>query len=76
MKEIGATAHYVTPELDQGPIIAQTSSSIEHLGPRPTPAELAAEGRMNEVRVLVTALTRHCRGELLRYRGGTVRISP
>lgn len=76
VKEIGATAHYVTPELDEGPIIAQTSSNVEHLGPCPTPGELAVEGRMNEVRVLVTALERHCRGELLRYRGGTVRISP
>lgn len=75
MKEIGATAHYATAELDQGPIIAQKSVNIEHLGPCPTPAQLVTEGRTTEASVLVTALTRHCQGELLRYRGRTVRIS-
>ncbi|MEU7480512.1 formyltransferase family protein [Lentzea sp. NPDC042327] len=74
--EIGATSHYVTPELDQGPIIAQRSTTIEHLAPCPTPAQLATEGRSLEASVLVTAVTRHCQGELLRYRNRVVRISP
>jgi formyltetrahydrofolate deformylase len=75
VKEIGATARYVTPELDQGPIIAQKSTSIEHLGPCPTPGQLVAEGRMIEAGVLVRAVRWHCEGGLLRHRGRTVRIN-
>lgn len=76
VKEVGATAHYVTGELDQGPIIAQESISIERLGTRPTPQALRTAGRTSEVRALLTALTRHCKGELIVYRGGTVHIEP
>ncbi|RAS59450.1 formyltetrahydrofolate deformylase [Lentzea atacamensis] len=76
VKMIGATAHYVTAELDEGPIIAQHALGIEQLGPRPTPAQLEQHGRTAEVRVLVDGLTSHCEGRILPYRGGTVRIDP
>lgn len=76
VKVIGATAHYITAELDEGPIVAQHAIGIEHLGPRPTVAQLEELGRTTEVRVLVDALNSHCEGRILPYRGGTVRIDP
>ena len=39
VKVIGATAHYVTSELDEGPIIEQEVSRVDH---RAAPAELTA----------------------------------
>uniref|UniRef100_UPI0035D42211 formyltransferase family protein n=1 Tax=Burkholderia ubonensis TaxID=101571 RepID=UPI0035D42211 len=49
VKLIGATAHYVTPDLDEGPIIEQDAERVDHAaGPR----ELAAIGRDIESVVL------------------------
>jgi len=53
VKMIGATAHFVTAELDEGPIIAQNVESISH---RDTPDTLVAKGRAIEQRVLATAV--------------------
>ncbi|MBZ8134177.1 formyltetrahydrofolate deformylase [Afifella sp. IM 167] len=53
VKLIGATAHFVTPDLDEGPIIEQDVERITH---RHTPDELVAKGRDIERRVLARAL--------------------
>ncbi len=56
VKMIGATAHYVTADLDEGPIIAQDVVPIGH---RDTPDELVARGRDVERRVLARAVKAH-----------------
>lgn len=76
VKAFGATAHYATAELDQGPIIAQAFHHFESLGPSPSTSALRFAGRLLETEVLVTAVQRHCRGEVLRHRGGTVHMTP
>ena len=53
VKIIGATAHYVTPGLDEGPIIEQ---DVERISYRDRPADLARKGRDIERRVLARAL--------------------
>ncbi|TGX54429.1 formyltetrahydrofolate deformylase [Sphingomonas gei] len=56
VKMIGATAHYVTSDLDEGPIIAQDVESITHAD---RPEELVAKGRDIERRVLAKAVKLH-----------------
>ncbi len=56
MKLIGATAHYVTSELDQGPIIEQDVSRVTH---RDDVDALRAMGRDIERRVLARAVHWH-----------------
>jgi formyltetrahydrofolate deformylase len=56
VKLIGATAHYVTSDLDEGPIIEQDVERITH---HATPEELIRKGRDIERRVLARALTWH-----------------
>jgi formyltetrahydrofolate deformylase len=53
VKVIGATAHYVTADLDEGPIIEQDVERISH---RDTPAALVRKGRDIERRVLARAV--------------------
>jgi len=53
VKLIGATAHFVTPDLDEGPIIEQDVERISH---RDTPAALVRKGRDIERRVLARAV--------------------
>ena len=53
VKLIGATAHYVTADLDEGPIIEQDVERISH---RDTPAALIRKGRDIERRVLARAV--------------------
>ena len=53
VKLIGATAHYVTPELDEGPIIAQDAVHVDHAM---TPDDLIAAGRDVESLVLARAV--------------------
>jgi formyltetrahydrofolate deformylase len=56
VKLIGATAHYVTPDLDEGPIIEQEVARVDHaMGPD----ELAAVGRDIESVVLARAVGYH-----------------
>ena len=56
VKLIGATAHYVTSDLDEGPIIEQDVERISH---RDTPDDLVRKGRDIERRVLSRALADH-----------------
>jgi len=56
VKLIGATAHYVTADLDEGPIIEQDVERINHFA---TPEDLVRKGRDIERRVLARALTWH-----------------
>jgi formyltetrahydrofolate deformylase len=56
VKLIGATAHYVTSALDEGPIIEQDVERISH---RDTPNDLVRKGRDIERRVLARAMRHH-----------------
>ncbi|MFM6932586.1 MAG: formyltetrahydrofolate deformylase [Novosphingobium sp.] len=56
VKMIGATSHYVTTDLDEGPIIAQDVVAIGH---RESAEELVAKGRDVERRVLARAVKAH-----------------
>ncbi|MEM9257681.1 MAG: formyltetrahydrofolate deformylase [Pseudomonadota bacterium] len=56
VKLIGATAHYVTAELDEGPIIEQAVQPVNHTY---TPEMLVSIGRDTETRALVTAVKLH-----------------
>jgi formyltetrahydrofolate deformylase len=53
VKLIGATAHFVTSDLDEGPIIDQ---DVEHISHRDTPEDLIRKGRDIERRVLSRAV--------------------
>ena len=56
VKVIGATAHYVTAELDAGPIIAQGVGRVSH---RDTVEDFVRRGRELEVAVLASAVAAH-----------------
>jgi formyltetrahydrofolate deformylase len=56
VKLIGATAHYVTPDLDEGPIIEQETARVNHAM---SPDDLVAQGRDIEARVLGRAVKYH-----------------
>lgn len=56
VKMIGATAHYVTADLDEGPIIAQDVEPISHAD---SANDLVAKGRDIECRVLASAVRSH-----------------
>ena len=59
VKLIGATAHYVTPELDEGPILAQDIAHVSHVD---TPVSMEQKGREIECRVLSRAVKAHASG--------------
>lgn len=61
VKLIGATAHYVTEELDEGPIIEQDVRRVTH---ETTAAEMAARGREIEASVLSRAIRWHAEHRL------------
>jgi formyltetrahydrofolate deformylase len=69
VKLIGATAHYVTEELDAGPIIAQATTPVTH---RDTVADLARKGKDLEVMVLATAVRAHLKKQVLLHRNRTI----
>lgn len=56
VKMIGATAHYVTADLDEGPIIHQDAEDVSHAD---TPEDLVRKGRDIERRVLARAVHYH-----------------
>ena len=56
VKMIGATSHYVTDDLDEGPIIAQDVENVSHAE---SPDDLVAKGRDVERRVLAKAVRAH-----------------
>ncbi|AFU98119.1 formyltetrahydrofolate deformylase [Simiduia agarivorans] len=62
VKLIGATAHYVTADLDEGPIIEQAVERVSHVN---TPEELTAIGRDIESIVLNRALRWHAEHRVL-----------
>lgn len=69
VKIIGATSHYVTAELDAGPIIEQDVVRISH---KDTPASLVSKGRDLEKIVLSRAVTKHIERKILTYKNRTV----
>ena len=69
VKLIGATAHYVTEDLDEGPIIEQDVARISH---RHGPLELIEKGRDLEKLVLSRAVRRHLQNCVLDYGNKTV----
>ncbi|GIL37659.1 formyltetrahydrofolate deformylase [Phycicoccus sp. DTK01] len=62
VKLVGATAHYVTPDLDEGPIIEQDVVRADH---RMTPEALVRAGEEVESRVLARAVRWHCESRIL-----------
>lgn len=56
VKMVGATAHYVTGDLDEGPIITQDVSVVDHAD---TVEDLIAQGQDTESRVLARAVKLH-----------------
>ncbi len=62
VKLIGATAHYVTSDLDEGPIIDQDVERISH---RDTPEDLVRKGRDIERRVLARAIRYHLQDRVI-----------
>ena len=69
VKTVGATAHYVNAELDEGPIIAQRVVEVDHTY---GPAELAAAGRDTECKALSEAVRWHCEGRVFLHGDRTV----
>jgi formyltetrahydrofolate deformylase len=69
VKVIGATAHYVTAELDQGPIIEQDVVRVSH---RDTVEDMVRKGRDLERVVLARAVGLHLRDRVLVYGRKTV----
>ncbi|MBO8190191.1 formyltetrahydrofolate deformylase [Streptomyces oryzae] len=62
VKLVGATAHYVTPDLDEGPIIEQDVVRVDHSH---DPDELVTIGRDVEAQVLARAVEWHCKSRVL-----------
>jgi formyltetrahydrofolate deformylase len=62
VKIVGATAHYVTPDLDEGPIIEQGIMRVDH---RFSAARLVEAGRDVEAQVLARAVTWHAEHRVL-----------
>jgi formyltetrahydrofolate deformylase len=62
VKLIGATAHYVTAELDAGPIIEQEVARVDH---RATVEDMRRVGRYVERQVLAQAVTWHCEDRVI-----------
>ena len=62
VKRIGATAHYATSDLDEGPIIEQDVVPVSH---RDTPEDLIRKGRDVERTVLSRAVAWHLEGRIL-----------
>lgn len=69
VKIIGATAHYVTEELDAGPIIEQDVQRVDH---RNTVEDLKRIGRQIERTVLARAVAWHAQDRVLVYGNKTV----
>lgn len=68
VKLIGATAHYVTEELDGGPIIEQATVHVSH---RDEVEDLIRKGRDTERLALARAVRLHLRRQVMVYRGRT-----
>ena len=69
VKLIGATAHYVTADLDEGPIIAQDVTPVSH---RDSVADLIRKGRDLETVVLARAVSAHVEHRTLVFGNKTI----
>jgi formyltetrahydrofolate deformylase len=69
VKFIGATAHYVTGDLDEGPIIEQEMLRVDH---SVSPEHLAARGREAETRALAHAVRWHTENRVIIHGNRTV----
>jgi formyltetrahydrofolate deformylase len=69
VKIVGATAHYITDNLDEGPIIAQ---DVIHCNHRDTTDDLVRKGRDVERRVLAEAIRLHTEDRVLVYENKTI----
>jgi formyltetrahydrofolate deformylase len=69
VKLIGATSHYVTPELDEGPIIEQDVARVTHAM---TAADLQARGAYVEREVLSRAVQWHAEDRVIRHGTHTI----
>ena len=72
VKIIGATSHYVTADLDAGPIIEQAVTRITH---KDTPESLVLKGKDLEKIVLSRAVTKHIERKILTYNNKTIIFS-
>ncbi len=72
VKIIGATSHYVTTELDAGPIIEQDVVRITH---KDTPSSLVLKGKDLEKIVLSRAVKKHIERKILTYKNKTIIFS-
>lgn len=70
VKVIGATAHYVTEHLDEGPIIAQSTEPVSH---RDSAQTMMVKGRDIERKVLASAVLAHCEDRIFVPGGSTGR---
>jgi formyltetrahydrofolate deformylase len=62
VKTVGATAHYVNSELDEGPIIAQQVIEVDHTY---APADLVSVGKDAECKALTNAVRWHAEGRII-----------
>ncbi|MGO4490817.1 formyltetrahydrofolate deformylase [Arthrobacter sp. 2YAF22_2] len=69
VKTVGATAHYVNAELDEGPIISQQVVEVDHTY---GPEDLVAAGRDTECKALSNAVRWHCEGRVILQGNRTV----
>lgn len=69
VKVIGATAHYVTADLDEGPIITQVTETIDHTY---APADMIETGRHLEGTALLRAVKAHAEHRIFSHAGRTV----
>ena len=69
VKLIGATSHYVTEALDEGPIIAQDCIHVNHTH---SVGDLVSMGRDIEKRVLATAVKAHVEDRIMTYERRTI----
>ncbi len=72
VKIMGATAHYVTEDLDAGPIIAQDIIPISH---NDSIAEMRRKGKDVEKRVLAQAVWEHINHKIIPYKNKTIVFS-
>jgi formyltetrahydrofolate deformylase len=69
VKLIGATAHFVTKDLDEGPIIAQ---DVLHIGHKFSLEEMKREGANIEKKVLASALLKFAQYKIIEFKGRTI----
>lgn len=69
VKLIGATSHFVTTDLDEGPIIAQEVTGVSH---RDSISDLVAKGKDLERTALSKAVLKYCQRRILVFRNKTV----